>query len=204
MTQPAPVSGLDKAWDSLAVMRPEAVVRDALVSYDAASGCYHLRCLFLDVALCLASREIRAPDKEAEAMMKRFGYFFNHVVLWYTVLAKDIPLAGRHLKPESLRGGQIFYRGTHKLPLEGLASKWASNRDGFLARGDALGGKRMPYGDAAVELYPAPRIPVTLILWCEDEEFPARADLLFDSSVDVQLPLDISWSAAMLCVLSML
>jgi hypothetical protein len=55
-----------------------------------------------------------------------------------------------------------------------------------------------------VELYPLPRVPVTLILWFGDEEFPARADLLFDSSVELQAPLDIAWSAAMLSALVML
>jgi hypothetical protein len=46
-----------------------------------------------------------------------------------------------------------------------------------------------------------PRIPVTLILWLSDEEFPARADLLFDSTCEIHLPLDILWSIAMMTIL---
>ncbi len=200
--QPGPISGIDKAWETLASMDPAGVARNSLVPYDA--GCYRLRCLHMDVGVCPAERRFIYPTPEAEALIKRLGYFFNHVALWYLVLAKDIALTGRHVKPESLRGGQIFYRGTHQLPLAALAGRWGSDPEGFVARGIALGGRRVQFGDAAIELHPAPRIPVTLILWAEDDEFPARADLLFDSSVDHQLPLDISWSAAMLTVLPML
>ncbi|TAL23845.1 MAG: DUF3786 domain-containing protein, partial [Nitrospirae bacterium] len=67
-----------------------------------------------------------------------------------------------------------------------------------------LGGKLLNYGDAAVELLPLPRIPVTLILWFSDDEFPARADLLFDATCERHLPLDIVWSIAMLSALVML
>jgi hypothetical protein len=49
-----------------------------------------------------------------------------------------------------------------------------------------------------------PRIPVTLILWLSDKEFPAQADFLFNSTCEIQLPLDILWSIAMMSVLVML
>jgi hypothetical protein len=49
-----------------------------------------------------------------------------------------------------------------------------------------------------------PRIPVTLILWLKDEEFHPRADLLLDSTCELQLPLDIIWSIAMMSVLVMM
>lgn len=202
MNQPTPQSGIDKAWELLSSMNPADVMRSALVGYEA--ECYRLRCLHMDIGVCPHKRELTTPSPEAEALTKRLGYFFNHVTLWYLVLARDIALGGRHLKPESLRGGAIFYRGTHALPLAAIAAKWGDDPQGFIARGESLGGRRVNFGDAALELYPAPRIPITLILWAADDEFPARADLLFDSSVDSQLPLDISWSAAMLTLLPML
>ncbi|MBI3593004.1 MAG: DUF3786 domain-containing protein, partial [Nitrospirae bacterium] len=46
--------------------------------------------------------------------------------------------------------------------------------------------------------------PVALILWAADEEFPSRVDLLFDSTCELQLPLDIIWSIAMMSLLLML
>jgi hypothetical protein len=43
-----------------------------------------------------------------------------------------------------------------------------------------------------------------MILWLEDDEFPARADLLFDAAVDELAPPDIVWSVGMLTTLVML
>jgi len=55
--------------------------------------------------------------------------------------------------------------------------------------------------DAAVRLHPFPRIPVVVTLWLEDAEFPARADILLDSTCDLQLPTDVLWSIAMMSLL---
>jgi hypothetical protein len=54
---------------------------------------------------------------------------------------------------------------------------------------------------SSLKLLPMPRIPVAIILWLEDEEFPPRAVLLLDSTCELQLPLDIIWSIAMMSVL---
>lgn len=196
-------SGMDKAWEELAGLDPADVEKRALVKYE--DGSYVLKCLCMEFAISAKERKIESRSPEAEAIVNRYGYFFNHSTLWYLVLAKDIALTGRHIKPQNLKGGDIFFKGTHVLPLEGLARRYGNGRDGFLQRGTALGGKALgAFGDAAVELYPLPRVPVTLILWLGDEEFQPRADLLFDSSCEFQLPLDIIWSVAMLSVLLML
>ena len=43
-----------------------------------------------------------------------------------------------------------------------------------------------------------------LLIWKEDDEFPARADMLFDSTCSEHLPTDIIWATAMISVLVML
>ena len=90
------------------------------------------------------------------------------------------------------------------LPLDKIAERYGNDRTGFIEKGKNLNGNIMNYGDASVELLPLPRIPVTLILWLSDDEFPARADLLFDSTCEQHLPLDVIWSIAMMSVLAMM
>ena len=90
------------------------------------------------------------------------------------------------------------------LPLDKLAERYGNDKAGFIEKGKKLNGNLMNYGDASVELLPLPGIPVTLILWLSDDEFPARADLLFDSTCEQRLPLDILWSIAMMSVLVIL
>jgi hypothetical protein len=117
------------------------------------------------------------------------------------VNAKEIALSGRLIKPENIRGGEFFFQGSHMLPLGQLAGKNTNDKEGFITRGKELSGRLLEYGDASFEILPLPRIPVTLILWLSDEEFPARMDILFDSTCEIQVPLDIIWSIAMMSIL---
>ena len=75
--------------------------------------------------------------------------------------------------------------------------------DGFKERGRELGGKGLDHGDAAIRLYPFPKLPVTMILWMGDNEFTAQVDFFFDATCDKQLPTDVLWSTGMVTVLAM-
>ncbi len=188
----------------LARMEPAEVERNASVRYEKETSCYVIESLGMRFSVFPAERAIRGSGPEAEAVRERYAYFLNLPLLWYLAGARDIGLTGRLLRPENLKGGRHFFKGTHELPLKGLAGKYGADGEAFLGRARKLGGKPLGFGDASVEIYPLPRVPVTLILWFGDEEFPARADLLFDSSVELHVPLDIAWSVAMLSALVML
>jgi len=45
-----------------------------------------------------------------------------------------------------------------------------------------------------------PRIPITVVIWAKDEEFDARAPILFDDTASEHLPLDGLFVAAELAV----
>lgn len=193
--------GEDKAWELLASMKPEEVCRAALVSYDAGSGLYTIKSFGMNFHVSVKDRTISSAAPGSDVLLQRLSYFFRLSVLWYLVNARDIACTGRLVKLQSIKGGDIFTRGSHVLPLEPLAGKYGKNREGFLAKGKSLGGEFEKLGDASLRLYPLPRVPVVLALWIEDEEFPARADLLFDSTCDLHIPADIIWSVAMMSVL---
>jgi hypothetical protein len=196
--------GEDKAWELLALMNPDEVCQSAIVSYDAASQTYHLRAFDMEFTLAVKERMILSADPESGILLQRLAYFFRLSVLWYLVNAKDIACTGRLVKLQNIKGGDIFTKGSHVLPLEPVASKYGRDKAGFIEKGKRIGGVQANLGDAALRFYPLPRIPVILQLWLEDEEFPARADLFFDSTCDMQLPTDIIWSIAMMSVLIML
>ena len=90
------------------------------------------------------------------------------------------------------------------LPLDKIAARYGNDFESFYRRGMELAGQQLDYGDASLRLFPFPRVPVTLILWREDQEFPARADMFFDSTCEQHLPTDVIWSTAMTSVLIML
>jgi hypothetical protein len=198
-------SGEHKAWEILAKLDPQDVCKSAAVSYDPASGNYLIKSYGMDFHVSPREKQIFSHDPASGVLLQRLGDFFRLSVLWYLVNAKDVPCTGRPVKLQNVRGGEIFTKGSHVLPFEKVAQKYANDEKGFLEKGKNLGGEVLvKLGDAAVRLLPMPRLPVIITLWTADEEFPARVDLLLDSTCEMQLPTDIIWSIAMMTVLIML
>jgi len=196
--------GEEKAWEILATLNVEDVCRAAAVSYDRATEQFIVKSLGMNFLVAVKNRTISSAAPRSDILLKRLGYFFKLSILWYLVSAKDIDCTGRVVKLQNVRGGEIFTMGSHLLPLDKVAQRFGKDKEGFLQKGTDLGGEMVKYGDAAVKLYPFPRVPAILTLWLEDEEFPPRADLMFDSTCDMHLATDIIWSIAMMCVLVML
>lgn len=197
------VTGEENAWRNLSILNPSDVCKRTGAFYDR-NGNYILKSFGMDFSIAPQKHEIKSKQPEGESLLKKYSYFFNLSVLCYLINARDISLSGKLVKPINLKGGEIFFRGTHILPLDKIVEKYGHDREGFIDKGRGLNGRILGYGDTSVELLPLPRIPVTLILWLSDDEFPARTDLIFDSTCDQHLPLDIIWSVAMLSVLVML
>jgi hypothetical protein len=196
--------GEDKAWAILSTLTPAAVCKAASVAYDAASTSYQVTSFGMHFIVSERDKKISSTAPGSDVLLGKLGSFFRLSVIWYLVSARDIACSNRLVGLKQIRGGDIFTRGSHVLPLDSVSNKYGKNREGFIEKGKNLGGEIMTYGDASLRLVPLPRIPVTLTLWLEDDEFPARLDLMFDSTCDMHLPTDIIWSIAMMSVLIML
>lgn len=197
-------AGENKAWELLSASDPAGVCARAGVDFDPGEGTYLIQSFGRDFTVNPAARLILNREPDGEAFLKRYAYFFRLSLLWYLVKAAPACPSGNLVKPAGLPGGEIFFKGSHVLPIAALAAKYATRPEAFLASGTALGGTPAAYGDAAVVLSPLPKVPTTVLLWTEDDEFPARADLLFDATCSQHLPLDILWSVAMMSILPLL
>jgi hypothetical protein len=196
--------GVEKAWDELRGLDPSVVCRNAGIIFDVKTNAYTLRSFCTNFSINLNERSIKSSTSHGEILITRYAYFFIHSCLWYLIHAKDIPSTGRLIRPETIQGGELFFRGSHVLPLDKIAGTYGEDKEAFIKRGREICAEVSTYGDASLQLLPMPRIPVILILWLNDKEFPARADLLFDSTCEIHLPLDILWSIAMFSLLVML
>jgi len=198
-------SGENKAWEILATLDPKDVCKTASVLYDPASGCYLVKSFAMDFYVSPGDKNIFSHDPASGVLLQRLGDFFRLSMLWYLVNAKDVPCTGRPVKLQNIKGGDIFTKGSHVLPLEKVAQKYGNDKNRFIEKGKKLGGVVLEkYGDASVRLLPFPKLPIIITLWTADEEFPAHADLMFDSTCELQLPTDIIWSIAMMTVLILL
>ena len=116
------------------------------------------------------------------------------ILLTYLVRSQELELSGEFVNEKQLPGGETFFRGPHHLSTGSLEQVFGEDRIAFLSAGEGLHGTVMDLGDAAVRLPVFPRVPVILILWEKDDEFPARITVNFDATVSSHLSLDIVWA----------
>ena len=193
-----------KAWEVLEGLNPENVSNRAKVTYDSSSNTYTLKSFGQDVIVSMTGKFIYSDSQESDLLLNKLGDYSRLSILWYLVNAKDMTLTHKLVRPEDLKGGNIYAKGTHVLPLDRITDKFGSDTEGFLKRGMEIGSEVLDFGDASLKLFPLPRVPVTIIIWKGDEEFSPRSDLLLDSTCELHLPVDIIWSTVMMSVLVML
>jgi hypothetical protein len=60
----------------------------------------------------------------------------------------------------------------------------------FKEAASRAGGEALTHGDAGFSFRPLPRVPLAVIYWVGDDEFPPNADVLFDASAGHYLSTD--------------
>jgi len=198
------LSGDQLAWALVAEKEPGIICQQADVQYDFTAHKFIMQSFGQEFYVDATNYTIISLTPLGERILHGLGHFFDLAALWYLGRASNIPPSGKLVSPSSLSGGEIFQRGSHVLPLDQVAALYGNDFEGFYKRGMELGGQQMKHGDACLRLHPFPRVPVTLIMWAPDEEFPARADMFFDATCEQHLPMDVIWSTAMTTVLIML
>jgi len=195
------IPGEDEAWAKLATLDPAKVCRRTSAGFDQQAEIYTLKSYGCDISISPSDKRIFSSSPKGEELLDKVDASLT--LLWYLASLHSVPLSGKLIKPGSLPGGQIFEKGTHVLPLEPLAEKYAQAPEAFIETGKMWGGENLDYGDAAIQLWPLPQVPTTLILRTADEEFPALVNLVLDSNCKIQLPTDIIWALCMMSALIM-
>jgi len=196
--------GEEKAWDILSGLDARDVTANAKALFNPYDSTYALTCFGQDIRVSLKDRTIFGKSRLGMVLVTSLGDYSRLSILRYLVHAIDLPLSGRLVRPADLPGGDIFTKGTHIIPLDRAAAYFSNHSSEFLIVGQSLGGTQGDYGDISLNILSFPRVPVVLILWLGDEEFPSTASLLFDSSCVSHLPPDMIWSTSMMTVEMML
>jgi hypothetical protein len=190
------IPGEDEAWAKLATLDPAEVCRRAMAHFDEQTETYTLKSYGCDISISPRDKKIFSSSPKGDDLLGKVDA--SLALLWYLASSHSLPLSGKLIKPGSLPGGQIFEKGTHVLPLEPLAKEYAHAPEAFIETGKMWGGETLDYGDAAIQLWPLPQVPTTLILRTADEEFSALVNLVLDSNCKFQLPTDIIWALCMM------
>ena len=183
-------------WQQLAELDPELTAKRAKCRYTADRGQYVLSFLNKEYVIDVGGHKIFPHDHQQQEV----GFLEQLCLLAYLIGAKDLPLADKLVRPESLPGGQFFFRGFHSLPTKKLETAFGQCPERLCEIAERFGAERCEFGDASIKLYLLPRIPVTIVIWTADDQFQARASVLFDRTAADHLLLDALLTAANLAV----
>jgi len=105
------------------------------------------------------------------------------LILHYLLSAKGTPIANKLIAFKELPGGDNYSRTFSKRAIEPLVEHFGERPHLLIDIAGKPGGHTVAYGDVAVTVNAFNRVPITIVLWQGDEEFPAQGDILFDAAI---------------------
>ncbi len=101
--------------------------------------------------------------------------------------AKLAPLSGKLVKFKDLPGGYAYEGAFIKRAIQPIEYVFGENIESLLKAAELLGGFKLGFADASVQIVALKNIPLTYILYGAGE-FPASANILYDESASYHLP----------------
>jgi len=175
-------------WQQLDMLEHNTTAQRAKCEYLPDPPRYVITLLNTGYTVNISDRQIFSNQTCSEP--KDAEFLEQLCILAYLINAQDSPPANKYVKAENLPSGQFFFRGLHSLPTEKLEEAFGKSPELLYEASERFDAKRYEFGDASIELYGLPRIPLQIVIWGSDEEFGARASILFDQTAGTHMPLD--------------
>jgi hypothetical protein len=105
------------------------------------------------------------------------------LLLHYLALAKGTPIANKPIAFKELPEGAVYFPTFSKRSIEPITKYFGQEPQRLLEAAERLGGHKVDYGDVAVAINAFSHVPVTIVLWRGDAEFPPRGNILFDATI---------------------
>lgn len=175
-------------WESLAQADPVEV--EGRTGARHREGTYLLPFLNRELLVQPAAKLIEVRGQSQGEL--EFQLCLTALLFLLNVDARRLP--SRQVSPKEYKGGVLFFQGPHALPTARLEERFGADRELFLRAGRSLGGEEIGQGDAALLLTAYPHLPVEVILWLGDEEFPPQAILTVPAALERYWALDAIWA----------
>jgi hypothetical protein len=124
-----------------------------------------------DIKISLAGSQIEVPLKD------------KILLLHYLARAKGTPVANKLIAFSELPEGTVYFPTFAKRSIEPITKYFGQEPQRLLEAAERLGGRKVDYGDVAVAISAFSQVPVTIVLWRGDSEFPPRGNILFDATI---------------------
>lgn len=118
----------------------------------------------------------------------------------YLVHGDGTPPSGQWIGFQQLPNGMFYRKAFQGYSGDQLVHDLGAQIDAFREAAANLGGEPVELGDAAYAFRVLPNVPLAVVWWNGDEEFPANGTVLFDAATSHYLPTDgLAIVGRMLC-----
>jgi len=185
--------GIDpQFFRELAEKIPEDVCRGTLCSYDAEKRSYTVSIWGDEYLISPHENLIRRITDNQPAPGEIFYFFILH----YLLHSRKSQIKNQWISEKEIPGGDLFFTVSHEIPTYLISERYGNDIDGFKRRCAQLQGIPLDMADASYSFNITPLIPVAVLFWDGDEDFPPESKLLFDKSIAVLLAPDIIMALA--------
>ena len=115
-----------------------------------------------------------------ELMM--LAYYFN--------VCDGKPMKGEWISFNQIPGGMFYAQAFQGYSGNELAKVFGNNAEAFQEANEKLGGRREFFGNLAYSYQVLPRVPVMVVYWLGDDDFPSSYRILFDANAHHHLVTD--------------
>ncbi len=178
-------AALERARKRFAGREPRIDAETAGVPYiDLGGGQGRFEIQVLGRRYVVSWPDLRAADDSGETA----NPVLQILLLHYLLTSDGITPRGQWVSFRDLPDGRVYYPAFREGSEERLLARFGDDIAGFLRAAEALGGTPLPFADHAFAFQVLPRLPMAVLLWERDEEFPPEVRILFDSTAANYLP----------------
>ena len=184
---------IDKRYfEELAEEKPQDICRRALCDYNKARMTYLLSVWGDDFIIDPIEKSITNVSGNNNS-----HEYFDLFIIYYLLKSKEIETCNEWISEKDIPGGTTFFRGPHEIPTNLISTKFNENINDFHLICKQLEGIQLKKADAAYYFKITPRIPVIVLFWDGDEDFPPETKIMYDKSISEHLTPDIVFTMAL-------
>ena len=112
------------------------------------------------------------------------------MLAYYFEVSDGAPMTNEWIAFNQIPGGLFYAQAFQGYSGNELIKVFGNDSEAFIAANEILGGRREFFGNVAFSYQVLPRVPIMVVCWLGDEEFPPSYRMLFDANAHHHLVTD--------------
>ena len=112
------------------------------------------------------------------------------MLAYYFEVSDGAPMTNEWIAFNQIPGGLFYAQAFQGYSGNELVKVFGNDAEAFIAANEQIGGRREFFGNVAYSYQVLPRVPIMVVCWLGDEDFPPSYRMLFDSNAHHHLVTD--------------